>query len=308
MRAQAVLARQLGATDVVVLGLGSRDRPVGVLSLVTTGAALDEEALALARDVAGALGLALDALRLREVQRDLALALQASLLPPLPQVAGLELAARCAPAASGLDVGGDWYDVFAPGPDGVLDLVIGDAAGHDTRSATRMAELRNALRTLAVDRAAGPAEVLERLDRALAALGVDGGATCLHARLAPPDGDGSRRLTWSSAGHLPPVLVVDGRARLLDGPADLMLGVDAGTRRAEASVVLAPGDVLLLCTDGLVEHRRIDLDTRLEVLRAAVERVGGDDPEALADQLLAELTPDSEDDVALLVVRLLPRT
>jgi len=85
-----------------------------------------------------------------------------------------------------------------------------------------------------------------------------------------------------------------------------MLGVDPDSPRSESSVDLHPGDLLLLCTDGLVEDRRVDLDRRLELLRDTVERSGSAGPEELADHLVSTLAPDSEDDVALLVVRVLP--
>ena len=306
VRAQVGLARRVGATSVLLLALGRPERPAGVLTLLVTHGSLTDGDVDRARDVARVVGLALDALRLQEVQRDLSQAMQTSLLPPLPPVPGLSLAARYHPAVRGLQVGGDWYDAFAVGADGSLDLVIGDAAGHDTRAAARMAELRHALRTLAVDRPAGPAEVLQRLDRALRALSTDAGATCLHARLGAPDGKGSRRMTWSSAGHLPPVLLSAGRAVLLDRPPDLMLGVDADSPRSESAVDLEPGDLVLLCTDGLVEDRRVDLDERLELLRATVELAHEAGTEELADLLVAQLAPRSEDDVALLAVRVLP--
>ena len=300
--AQVALVRQLGGTAAVLLVLGRRERPLGVLTLLTGAEPLSDAAVGLARDVALLVGLALETLRLQQVQRDLSQAMQTSLLPPLPVTPGLVLAARYHPAVRGLDLGGDWYDAF-PGPDGDLALVIGDAAGHDSLSAARMAELRHALRALAADRAAGPAEVLQRLDRSRRALGVDSGATCLHARLQPPSAVGARRLTWSSAGHLPPVLVHEGRAQVLERAPDLMLGVDPDTPREEHEVDLHPGDVLLLCTDGLVEDRRADLGRRLELLRSTVEAAARRHPEELADLLVAELAPDAEDDVALLVLR-----
>ena len=306
VQAQVALVRRVGGTEVLLLALGRPDRPLGVLTLVLIGRPFPPADLVAAQDVARVVGLALDALRLQEVQRDLSQAMQTSLLPPLPPVPGLSLAARYHPAVRGLQVGGDWYDAFTADPDGSLDLVIGDAIGHDTRAAVRMAELRHTLRTLALDRAAGPAEVLQRLDRALRTLGADAGATCLHARLGPPDGDGLRQLTWSSAGHLPPVLVSGGRAELLDRAPDLMLGVAADSPRSQWDVDLHPGDLLLLCTDGLVEDRRVDLDERLELLRATVEGAAGKGTEELADLLVAELAPRSEDDVALLAVRVLP--
>jgi len=82
-----------------------------------------------------------------------------------------------------------------------------------------------------------------------------------------------------------------------------MLGVDPSSARGEHTYALRTGDLLVLFTDGLVEHRRAALDDRLELLVRLVERSAGDHPEQLADRLLEELS-SREDDVAVLVVRL----
>jgi serine phosphatase RsbU (regulator of sigma subunit) len=156
-------------------------------------------------DVAAVAGLALSGVRLRELQRSVSTALQRSLLPPLPVVPGLALAARFVPALEGLAVGGDWYDAFVL-PDGQVAVVVGDATGHDAQAAARMAELRNLLRGTAVDAQQPPAETLSRLDRVIDHLTpeLSGTCVCVHLDLV------ARRLRWSSAGHLPPVLLRDG--------------------------------------------------------------------------------------------------
>ncbi len=299
-RAQATLARSLGTTEALVIGMASADEILGVLSLGRSGRSFAADESELLTDVAAAAGLALSGLRLRELQRSVSTALQRSLLPPLPRVRGLELAARFVPAESGLAVGGDWYDAFVL-PDGQIALVVGDATGHDVQAAARMAELRNLLRALAVDGRQPPAATLSRLDAVADHLTTDLPGTCVYAQLDLAAG----RLRWSSAGHLPPVLLRDGRAELLETVPDLMLGVRAGTSRADHDVELIPGDVLVLYTDGLVETRRIALDVRLEALRRAVEQDADLTPEQLADVLVAQLS-SGEDDVAILVVRIAP--
>lgn len=298
-RSQARGVLDAGVQDLLVVALVARDVPVGVLTLGSSGTFSDELVQAVA-DVALHMGVALDAARLLTVQREVATAMQTSLLPPVPSVPGLLLAARYIPAAQGLDVGGDWYDAFPV--TGGLAVVIGDASGHDVAAAARMADLRNLLRAHAVDRDEGPALTLSRVERTAQALGLDASATCVLAVLRP-SGTGGQELRWSSAGHLPPVLLHDGRAELLETDADLMLGVAVGSDRAEHGRVLVTGDVLVLCTDGLVEARDASLDDRLEVLRGVVESEGGGDPDALAEALLRELSQEASDDVALLVVR-----
>lgn len=299
LRAQAELALSLGSTDVLVLGLLSREDLLGVLTVGrTTGtfSATDLDELAVLASLAG---LALEGLRLRELQRGMSAALQRSLLPRLPVVPGLHLAARFTPSGDGLAVGGDWYDAF-PLPSGDLALVVGDATGHDVQAAVRMAELRNLLRALAVDQQESPAGTLSRLDQVVDRLAPNLSGTCVYAQLT---GGHARSVRWSSAGHLPPVLLRDGRAELLETPADLMLGVQPGTDRVDHVRELQAGDQLVLYTDGLVEDRRVSLDDRLVALVALVETAGPGGPERLADALVEQLAA-GQDDVAVLVARI----
>ncbi|GAC1609954.1 MAG: hypothetical protein NVS3B26_14080 [Mycobacteriales bacterium] len=295
---QAQMALDLGATQVLVLGLVARDSLLGVLSLGLRGRFRDEDLVELA-EIAAHLGLALDASRLLGVQHTVATAMQTSLLPPLPAVAGLSLAARYAPASRGLQVGGDWYDAFAT--ETGLVIVLGDASGHDVSAAARMADLRNLLRAHAVDRDEPPAALITRLDATAAALGLDALATCLVGRLRPLDGSWS--MTWASAGHLPPVLLRGGVAALLDTAPDLMLGVDPAAPRADVETELLSGDLLLIFSDGLVEVRGASLDEGLERLRLQVQQASGAGPDRLAEELLAAVSATATDDIALLVVQ-----
>ena len=299
-RSQVELARSLGTTEVLVLGLISGGDLLGVLTVGRCGRGFGDPDAELLSDVAAAAGLALSGVRLRELQHSVSTALQRSLLPPLPVVPGLALAARFVPAVEGLSVGGDWYDAF-PLQERSFAVVVGDATGHDAQAAARMAELRNLLRGTAVDAQQPPAETLSRLDRVIDHLTPDLSGTCVYVQL---DLDG-RRLRWSSAGHLPPVLLRDGAAELLQTRPDLMLGVQVDTDRADHERDLRSGDVLVLYTDGLVEDRRTELDVRLEALRQAVQAVSGLGVEQVADALVQQL-PTGDDDVAVLVLRVEP--
>jgi two-component system, chemotaxis family, sensor kinase Cph1 len=230
--------------------------------------------------------------------------LQRSLLSEPPGIAAADVAVRYVPAAREAQVGGDWYDVF-PQPDGSTMLVIGDVVGHDTAAAACMAQLRGLLRGIAFDSAAGPARALTRLDSAIAGLQLGALATVLVGRLEPVDG--GMRLRWSSAGHLPPLVVTpDGERHVLTGARPgLLLGVDPTVVRTEQEIVLDPGSTLLLYTDGLVERRDQIFDDGIEHLRAALGEFRGLPLEAMCDALLARvLPPVVEDDVALVAVRL----
>ena len=212
--------------------------------------------------------LAIGRARIVERERRIAETLQRALLPEvLPSIEGLRLAARFLPGA-GVEVGGDWYDAL-PLPSGELAVVIGDVAGKGLRAATLMGELRAGLRAYAIE-GGGPMDTLIRLNRlALRSFHM---ATAVLMHVAPDLG----RVTFASAGHLPPLLLaVDGPARFLEGGASTPLlalreDIEDGT------AALAPGDRIVLYTDGLVERRREPIDESLERLRSAAQGVRRD--------------------------------
>ena len=240
--------------------------------------------------------LAIGRARIVERERRIAETLQRSLLPDvLPAVEGLELAARFLPGA-GVEVGGDWYDAL-PLPSGELAVVIGDVAGKGLHAATLMGELRSGLRAYAIE-GGGPMNTLVRLNRL--ALRSSHMATVVLMHVAPD----LERLTFASAGHLPPLLLAaDGSARFLEGGAStplLALHEDV----EDGSAALSPGDRVVLYTDGLVERRREPIDESLERLRSAADGFEGA-VEALCDHLIEALRPPAGaalDDIAVIAL------
>lgn len=236
--------------------------------------------------------------------------LQRSLLTSPPALAGLQLSVRYLPVAAEAEIGGDFHDAF-PTASGWTVLAVGDITGHDQEAAATMSQVRNVLRGIAFDGDDDPAHLLTRLDRAVTGLGLDTLATVVLAVVEPlHPGRAVRRLRWSSAGHLPPLLRhPGGTVDVLTVEHDLMLGVDPSTPRHAHERDLHPGDVLVLYTDGLVERRREDLDVGLDVLRAALSGADPDDADTCCADLLATLDGrTAEDDAALLVLRVdLPR-
>jgi serine phosphatase RsbU (regulator of sigma subunit) len=190
-------------------------------------------------------------------------------------------------------------------------LAIGDVVGHDTRAAAAMGQVRGLLRGISYSSGGSPAEVLSRVDRAVQGLALDTMATAVVARLEtrPPGSGPATRLRWANAGHPPPVLVaVDGSVRLLDGPADLLLGVEPDSLREDHVVDLDAGATVLLYTDGLVERRDRDIDAGTDALVAAVREFAGLPLDELCDRVLERLfLPDAQDDVAVLALRIAPR-
>ena len=237
---------------------------------------------------------------------ELAEILQRSLLPErLPAHPRLALAARYRPSGFAAQVGGDWYDALVL-DDERIGVMIGDIVGHGIRAATTMGELRSALRAFAIE-GHPPGEALRRLDRVVhATLGAGMVATVLFLILDA----GAGTVTVASAGHPPPAVVgIDGRVRFLETTRSPPLGVDDHAPASERVHPLAAGDTVLLYTDGLVERRNESINVGFERLRDALHSAP-DDVEELCDYVLDRTLGDhpSQDDVAVLTVRLLEQT
>jgi len=227
-------------------------------------------------------------------------ALQRAVLPDsLPRIPGLDLAARYLPSTVGLEVGGDWYDVFALG-DGRIGLVVGDVVGHNVAAASVMGQVRNLLRGYALDKG-DPAAVLAATGSALELLLPDALATAVYAVLDPASGE----LSYASAGHPPPVCVTpSGEVSYLDADPDAMLGVGRGfSTRCRR---LVPGSTLLLYTDGLIEDRHRDLGEGLARLAGVMESGAARTAEqtCAAAQTVMVGTKPRADDLCMLAVRL----
>jgi serine phosphatase RsbU (regulator of sigma subunit) len=263
---------------------------------------LRDDERALLREAADRAALSIRRAQLHEEEHRIAVELQRGLIPArLPTVEGIELAAHYEAAGLGAEVGGDWYDAFAL-PSGRLGVVLGDVAGSGIRAASTMGQLRSVTRAFALaDQASrSPGEVLTRLNSYRVALDEHQLFTVLYAIIDPAE----RTVEWASAGHPPPL-----RARGRDDigflePGNGLMGVEPDpyrTLRAE----LAPGSVLLLYTDGLVERRGESLDAGLDRL-ASVVADGPDSPQELRRHVLEQLvgSGDAQDDVTAVVVKL----
>jgi phosphoserine phosphatase RsbU/P len=298
---------RLGADTAILASVQARGHVLGALTLVTNtpGRSLTEEDLPLIEDLAHRVGLVVDNARLYLLQKQMAQRMQLSLLPRLPDIAPLAVAARYAPARESSEVGGDWYDCFRLA-DGSPALVIGDIAGHDLQAAVRMSQVRNMVRALAWDRHGPPSEIVGRLDRALDGIGEGGVATMILARVEIA-GPGRWRLHWTNAGHPPPLLITRaGEATFLRGGHDHLLGVDFATPRPDACQELPPESTVLFYTDGLIERRTEPLDRGMTRLRQQTIALARLDIETFCDRLLALARTDNEDDIAVLALRVPP--
>lgn len=226
-----------------------------------------------------------------------ATALVESLMPSrLPTTPGWDVAARYVPGAA-IGIGGDWYDVFSL-PDGRIGVAMGDVVGSGLPAAIVMGRLRSALRAYALE-FDDPAEVLGKLDRKASHFEHATMATVAYAVVDTV----AERMELSLAGHLPPLIAVpDEETRFVAAPVGLPVGYGmAITGRPGVTVDIPSGALVAFYTDGLVERRDVDIDLRLEQLRAAV-RPGP--PEVVCARVMAEMvgTRPATDDVALVAV------
>jgi anti-sigma regulatory factor (Ser/Thr protein kinase) len=271
----------------IVLGVG------GVLALA--GGAMVET---LSRRRAVAERLAADNEQLYRQQRGIAGTLQHALLPEVPSVDGIEVAARYVAGVDELEVGGDWYDVVA-GPAGRWVFVVGDISGRGLPAATTMAALRFAVRAY-VAQGDDIATVLTRL-RTLLDVHVDHQfATVLLGELDPAAGV----IRVVSAGHFGPLLINDGRAEFLDCPVAPPVGVAASAPPTVMQVTVSGPATLLAFTDGAVERRGEVLDTGLERLRSTASAAGGQPLATVLDRLMQMPTVSGgRDDTVILGLR-----
>ncbi|MGW6390991.1 PP2C family protein-serine/threonine phosphatase [Streptomyces sp. NPDC055103] len=244
--------------------------------------------------------------RLRQAharEREVAIHLQEAMLPAPRPLGHHRAAVRYRPAVGALNVCGDWYDLVDLPGGGRTAVAVGDVVGHGLRAAGVMGQLRSAL-SAASRVADGPAQALEVLG--LYARSVDGAESTTAASVFIDWN--THTLTYSSAGHPPPVLRhPDGTVIYLDQATDPPLGArPEHTTRPQASIDFAEGSVLVLYTDGLIERRREDIDTGLDRLAESITRHDAADPDRLADRLLTDLVPPAglTDDTALIVIRL----
>lgn len=243
---------------------------------------------------------ALERASLYERDRDIALTFQRRLLPELPRPPEwIEIAASYRPA-TGMAIGGDWYQVLDVG-EGRFVAIVGDAVGHGLVAAAAMGQLRASIAT-AVATDADPDHAIGAVD-----LFAVQGADTLGASVAYVLFDPAGPARYTSAGHVPMVWAPAGKPCLLmEGARRPLLGFrvhDEEDLTGEFS--FSAGDLVVMFTDGLIERRGETIDDGLQRLLGAVEQARHLPPQALCDSLLEQLTSDydAEDDIALLVIR-----
>ncbi|CAM5665213.1 diguanylate cyclase [Streptomyces tanashiensis] len=249
--------------------------------------------------LAGLIAQALERAQRYDTESAVARGLQDALLPHrLPVRDGVDTVGRYLPGTQGMDVGGDWYDVIETGR-GQLALVIGDVQGHGVAAAATMGQLRSAVRAFALG-GHRPQDVMRGTNRLLIDLDPGQFASCCYVLLDPETGE-ARAVR---AGHPQPLLRrPDGTTHEVDLAGGMVLGVDARASYPVTRLRLAPGAVLALFTDGLVEQPGKDIDEGIERLSGAFAATGELALPETADRLIREARAATSrpDDIALLL-------
>lgn len=259
--------------------------------------------LATSRDITAEVALremaARDAERAGQERVAVQLLQDVSLPTELPTERGLDLAAEYLPAKADAPVGGDWYDVFET-EEGYIALVVGDVAGHGRTSAAQMLQARTITRAVA-EPGRDSGAVLRESNRLLEQLWrASTFATCVVCLVDPATSE----VRVARAGHPPIVIVGPDGASAIEVPGGPPLGVMPGARFPITTVTLAPGQSLLLYSDGLVEGRDRPVDVGVSEMLSLIEDRSDLSALDLCRLIISDVEErEREDDVCLLVAR-----
>jgi serine phosphatase RsbU (regulator of sigma subunit) len=290
----------------VTLVLRARGRRLGIAVLGRpAGEPFDQDALGFAEELIRRAALALDNALLYRMHRATSQALQRTLLPAaLPEVPGLDVGVAYQAAGEGLDVGGDFYDLFELGDDR-WRFAVGDVAGNGPEAAGDTGLARHTLRLLGRQRCP-PADAVSQLNRAI--LDQRDGTrflTLLHGEITPRPAGGIR-VDLVVAGHPLPYLLRPGRADPV-GTSQPLLGVFEHVPYVTDTILLAPGETLLCLTDGVIERRGNGRILGEDDLHPLLIRCAGLSASAIAaavQRAVVDYAPEPpRDDMAILVLR-----
>jgi PAS domain S-box-containing protein len=317
------ILRKLGLKSYMIVPLVARGRTLGAISLISaeSGRRYGQAELEQAEELARHAALAVDNARLYRGHVQVARTLQEGLLPSrLPEVPGVEVGVRYVSAGE-VDVGGDFYDLFdtrRTDHNGFSEsssswgIVIGDVSGKGAEAAAMLAFARYTIRTLAT-RESCPSTVLNSLNEAMLHQRRERGdhkfCTVTYIRLETERNVAhGARITVSRGGHPPPYLLRTDGSIYKVGEPGRVIGVFDNVNLTEQQASLAPGDALILYTDGVVEARSPDGlffgEERLKaILHSSVSLDASTIAGRIEDAVLNFQERALRDDVAVLVLR-----
>lgn len=303
-----VLMRGSGYRSAAVFPMVARGRTHGAISFLSSDSRFQRgpNHLAILGDLAARAAIAYDNARLYAERARVADTLRRSLMPAeLPAVPGIELASFFRPMGAGEEVGGDFFDVFAR--ERHCWLVVGDVCGKGAEAAALTGFLRHTTMAYARE-ASSPAWVLAQVNQAM--LEQDFGGRFATMLLAHVKALGTRmEVRMAIAGHPPALLAREAGSVAEVGRSGTLLGVFADPAIHDATVLLEPGDMLVLYTDGLVDAhapgRRVGAGELVEQLARSSATCAQDAVEALLS--LVDVDRGVRDDIAILAARVKTR-
>lgn len=240
----------------------------------------------------------------RQAEQRLGEALQRNALPSnLDSPPGLDVAGCYRPKGEGLDISGDFYDLFEF-QDGTWIALVGDVCGKGIDAAINMVGIHHRLRALA-EIGFSPSEVLGLLNNLIFKAGeFETFCTLVYMQIRP--GPSQVEVTFSSGGHpLPLIRRADGSVEQVGSPG-VLIGAFSAAELQDVVVTLAPGDLMLLYTDGVIERRDVDLTASESALRTALSNCSADSSKAVIaglEEAMLESSRPLQDDAAMMVLR-----
>jgi PAS domain S-box-containing protein len=301
--------REWPGREAVVAPMMARGRMLGAIALASfSDRKFDDDDVRVIRDLARRASVAVDNAKMYSQSKYIATKLQQSLLPPhLPEIPGVEIAARFRPAGEANEVGGDFYDIFQRDADHWA-ITIGDVCGKGADAAAVTSLARHTLRATAIRGEQEPDELLRTLNSAMLSEGPMAYQFCTVAVASFTIGTESTRAAVASGGHpLPIVLRADGSIEAVGEPGTL-LGVVEDPELVSTEIELMRGDTMVFYTDGITEARTpqgmVGFHGLLEAVRDCVGCAAAEIAERIEQRLLETDAIQLRDDVALVVAQI----
>ncbi len=295
-------ARSLGLRNAVGIPLKNHGRLVAIaVGFAREPRSFAKSQLDIMRPLGELAGVAIHNARVYRRKYRIAEMLQQRLIgSEAPHIDGVDIGCKLVPAR---EVGGDYYDIIKIGPDR-LGVVLSDVSGSDVDAAEYTTMGKHVLRVYARE-CQSPAEVLTKTNNLIC---EDTAAEVFISSFYGVVDVQARRLTYANAGCEPAILhrASDGSVSQLSADG-ILLGICSGCQYEAREVILEPGDVVVLYTDGLteacVENRRFGSGAVMDLVRSNAHKSAREITECLHEALLEFVHGQVTDDVAIVAIK-----